>query len=411
MDKTDRDLSPRATRTTTRQINRQILLNLVRYLQPISRADLARRMAMGRGMVSEITSELLASGVIVEGSVGASRRGRKPTMLYLRTGGRLVLAIDVRFPSTHLMLRDLAGDCVEVQWFNTPSSPSALVAQLTRSALNVQHAHGSRGQLEGIGIAVSGLTDRDGHILYMPQLGWVEAPVRDAIANACDVPVVVENGANACAVARLERMRRRGEHPSQFAYVDVADSVAVGLVFAGEVFHGTDNYAGGFGHISISEDGPECYCGGRGCWESFVSDAATVARYLGEEHPADVRTERIRPVTLSDVINLARSGDSRAAAALHETGKFLGTGLSLIIRAFSPGEIVIGGEITGAWDLIEPTVSGVIRSGVKLPRYARTPLLCDRTAESDRLAGVAALIARHLFIGTGDIAGTLRLQG
>ena len=70
-----------ATRGTSREINRQIALNLVRTNQPISRADLARMMGLRRGAVSLIVNELLAERLIFEGTTGESRRGRKPTFV------------------------------------------------------------------------------------------------------------------------------------------------------------------------------------------------------------------------------------------------------------------------------------------------------------------------------------------
>src|SRR5712671_5588375 len=99
----------RATRSTPREINRQIVLNLVREHQPISRADLARRMSVGRGMVTSLVSELLTEGSIYEGATVEAPRGRKPMMLHVRTHDRLVIAVDVRFSKTYLMLSDFNG--------------------------------------------------------------------------------------------------------------------------------------------------------------------------------------------------------------------------------------------------------------------------------------------------------------
>src|SRR5919106_4646869 len=98
-----------ATRTTSRDINRRIALNLIREHQPISRADLARRMELTRGVVSVLVQELIDQGVIYEGATGEAARGRKPTFLHIRTQDRLVVAVDIRFTKTYLMLSDFAG--------------------------------------------------------------------------------------------------------------------------------------------------------------------------------------------------------------------------------------------------------------------------------------------------------------
>ena len=103
MRKIDTQNFQRATRTTPRRINRSIVLNLVREHQPISRADVARRMGVGRGMVTSLVDELLAEGAIVEGETAESPRGRKPKLLHVRTHDRYVIAVDVRFTRTYLM--------------------------------------------------------------------------------------------------------------------------------------------------------------------------------------------------------------------------------------------------------------------------------------------------------------------
>ena len=118
----------RATRSTPREINRQIVLNLVREHQPISRADLARRMRVGRGMVTSIVSELLLDGSIYEGSTVEAPRGRKPMMLHVRTHDRLVVAVDVRFSKTYVMLADFNGTPIALETFDTVAEPKALVA-------------------------------------------------------------------------------------------------------------------------------------------------------------------------------------------------------------------------------------------------------------------------------------------
>src|SRR5262245_64592073 len=90
----------------SREISRQIALNLVRRHQPISRADLARIMGLRRGAVSLIVNDLLAEGLVFEGATGESHRGRKPTFLYIDSRERCVVAVDIRVTRTFLMVTE-----------------------------------------------------------------------------------------------------------------------------------------------------------------------------------------------------------------------------------------------------------------------------------------------------------------
>src|SRR5499433_4218221 len=108
-----------ATRTTSRDINRRIALNLIREHQPISRADLARRMNVTRGVVSVLVQELIAQELIYEGATGEAVRGRKPTFLHIRTHDRLVVAVDVRFSKTYVMICDFSGRQLALEAYDT----------------------------------------------------------------------------------------------------------------------------------------------------------------------------------------------------------------------------------------------------------------------------------------------------
>src|ERR687887_1582777 len=108
-----------APRGPSRETNRRIALNLIREHQPISRADLARRMSVTRGVAGVLVQELIAQGLIYEGATGEAARGRKPTFLHIRTRDRLAVAADVRFSKTYLMLCDFAGHQLALETYET----------------------------------------------------------------------------------------------------------------------------------------------------------------------------------------------------------------------------------------------------------------------------------------------------
>src|SRR5712691_465470 len=193
-----------ATRSTSRDINRRIALNLVREHQPISRADLARRMNLTRGVVSVLVQELIAQELIYEGATGEAARGRKPTFLHIRTRDRLAIAVDVRFSKTYLMLCDFAGRELALETYDTIFSASAFVKDLALRVRRMAKNKAFRAGCEGIGIVVPGMVDqRTGRILNAPTLGWTGVDIRDRIVAMTGLPVQIENSARACALAQL----------------------------------------------------------------------------------------------------------------------------------------------------------------------------------------------------------------
>src|SRR5262245_11742659 len=390
----------RATRSTPRAINRQIVLNLVREHQPISRADVARHMSVGRGMVTSLVNELLSEGAIYEGAPVDAPRGRRPTMLFVRTRDRLAVAVDVRFSRTFLMLTDLGGTALELETFDTVLVPKALVADLARRIKRLLKSRRAAGTCHGIGLVVPGMVDQaTGTVLNAPQLGWKNIDIRDALSLATGLAVSIENAPVACALAQMWLGQSGGDTPRDFVYVTVSDGVGAGVVVNGEVVRGHGSSAGEFGHVPIDLDGPECMCGARGCLETFTSNLATLSRYLGHEFSPVVARELLTAsgVTIDDVISRGNRGDARAAEALRQTARYLGVGFSMIINSLNPSQLYIGGEIVAAWDRIEPVIRGIIDQRALTSAAAATPIIAEPASRHPRLRGATALVAAPIF--------------
>jgi len=355
-----------ATRRTSREINRRILLNLVREHQPVSRADLARRMHLARGGVSLLVNELIAEGLVCEGATGEAARGRKPTFLHVRTHDRMVIAADVRFSRTDLMLSDFSGREIALETFSTVFSPREFVRDLAQRVRCLLKAHNAATNCEGMGLVVPGMVDhRSGRILNAPTLNWHNIDLREALTSATGLPVQIENAAKACVLSQMWLARDELASSHDFVFVTVSDGVGVGIVVNGELFRGHENIAGEFGHIPLSMDGPRCLCGNLGCWEAYISNIATLSRYLGRDaskiHPRLVLESDTARLTVTDLVARARQGDAKALRSIQSTARYLGLGLANVVNGLNPARVFLNGEITTAWDLIEGTVREALK--------------------------------------------------
>jgi N-acetylglucosamine repressor len=385
----------RATRFTSREINRQIALNLVRDNQPVSRAELARRMEVGPSTVTTLVNELIAEGAIYEGEAMDVPRGRKPKMLYIRTRDRFAIAVDVRFSQTWLMLGDFGGRQLAMETFDTLYSPEELAAELARRIRRMLHMHGADGSCEGVGMVIPGMVDQTtGRVLNSPQLGWRDVEITSLLAAATGLPVHLENAPIACAMAQMW-LGEQDQTPADFVYMTVSDGVGAGVVVNGSIVRGNGYTAGEFGHAPLGFDGPRCLCGATGCLEAYTSNLATISRYCGHELSRDYVRET--GLSLPDLITRARGGDAAARSAIQETGRYLGFGIAVIVSALNPSRIYVGGEITAAWDMIEPRIREVVASHALSPNAAGTPIIPEQIGGFPRLRGAMALVASPAF--------------
>lgn len=389
-----------ATQGTSREINRRIVLNLVRAHQPISRADLARAMSVRRGAVSLIVNDLLREGLVFEGATGETVRGRKPTFLYVESRRRCVVAVDIRASQTYLMVADLLTKPIGgVVGMPTIQDPKAMVPVLARRIKALLAEHHDAGKCEGLGVVVPGMVEHSTmRVIHAPTLGWRNVDLKDALTAATGLPVQIENSGRACALAQLWAMHDEHTAAGDLAFVTVSDGLGVGVIVQGEVLRGRNNVAGEFGHVTLALDGPRCSCGASGCWEAFVSNRATLARYFGR--PAESETpipSEQRSFTIEDLIARARGGDAVALAAVQSTARYLGLGLANLINVLDPSRVYIGGEITQAWDLIEQTMRSALAERALTSGAAATIIRPVSAGEYPRLQGAAALVTAPAF--------------
>jgi len=356
-------------------------------------------MGVSRGAVTLIVNDLLKQRLIFEGATGETVRGRKPTFLYIDSRRRAVIAADIRASETFVMLSDLLGKPLTgVVSFRTEREPKKLVAALAARIKSLLADHGMHA-CEGIGVVVPGMVEHSSmRVLHAPTLGWQNVNLREALAAATGLPVQIENSGRACALAQMWAHRGdAGGTSGDLVFISVSDGVGVGVIMNGEVLRGRHNIAGEFGHVPLSLDGPRCSCGANGCWEAYISNRATLARYFGRPATAAPREVERTHFTMEDLIARARANDAKAVAALEATARYLGLGLASVINALDPARVYIGGELTLAWDLIEGTVRTALAERALTEAAATTEIRWVSATEYPRLQGAAALVAAPAF--------------
>ena len=192
-----------ATSETARDINRRIVLNLIRTHQPIPRAGLARHSGLQRSTVSVIAEQLIRDRWIKEGANGHTPRGRRPQLLHLNKERVGIIGINIRPITTTLALADLDANFLAQDSLATPSDPRQFVAELVPRVRTLMRA---RPELtcEGIGVSLPGRVDlASKKLVFAPNLGWKDFDLKTPLEKATRLPVELENAANSCALSEI----------------------------------------------------------------------------------------------------------------------------------------------------------------------------------------------------------------
>jgi predicted NBD/HSP70 family sugar kinase len=378
-----------ASSEMARDINRRLLLNLIRTRHPISRADLARISGLQRSTVSLIVEQLIDEHWVLEGPTGRLPRGRRPTFLRLNDE-RVIIAVDIRPVQTTVALADANGKFISQEMFLTPPEPQPGMDALLQSIERIIAANRNK-KIEGIGISLPGRYNHEAdRLVFAPNLKWRDMDLRNPIVKATGLEVEVENAANACVLAAVwfDHMK-----DSNLVAVTVSEGIGTGIWANRQLVRGSNGMAGEFGHVPLDPSGPLCGCGGHGCWEVFASNRAAL-RYYFEAGGSTAGGPG--ELAFGDLLRRAMQGDTRASQALEKMAHYVGRGMRMLVASVAPSAIVVIGDLTRAWyrfgPIIEAEVQAQVLAGGVTPRLI--PAHEDGMA---RLRGTVALILQKDF--------------
>jgi glucokinase len=258
----------------------------------------------------------------------------------------------------------------------------------------------SRHAITAVGIGAAGYIDKDrSRVLIAPNLAWRDVPLKDDLEERIDLPVVVENDANAAAWG--EFTFGAGHDVDDLLLVTVGTGVGGGLVLDGALYRGGFGVAAEIGHLRVVPEGIECGCGRRGCFEQYASGSALVrqTRAAAEADPTGARDVleraggRYEDILGPMVSEAAHAGDAFAVERIGTLGSWLGQGLASLTAVLDPTVIAIGGGVSEAGDLLLDPVRQAFAE--HLPGREHRPLAEVRRAALGNRAGM---------IGAADLA-------
>src|SRR5260370_13690244 len=231
-----------ASSETARIINRDIVLELIRASQPISRADLARRSGLGRSTISQIVEQLIDENWVREGAMGSLPRGRRPTMVGLNKD-LLAIAVDIHPSQASVALVDLNGRLLSRSLTPLTSDPADSM-RLIIDCMQRMHRTAPRKSIEGIGISLPGrVNPATQRMIFAPNLKWPELDIKKMVQTRMGLPVWLENDATACLLAELTFARMDGVRDA--VLVAVAEGVGTCVLANGQLLSGHNGMAAG----------------------------------------------------------------------------------------------------------------------------------------------------------------------
>ena len=381
------------SQTALRTQNVQRVVRTLTTVGACTQAELARHTGLSTATVSSIVRSMIDRGLVTTSPTTSS--GRRA--LLVRLAGRGVVAVGVDLGRTHVRVclatlgyEVVAERAITLSRGYAPRSGIAAAAALLATLLAENDL--PRTAVLGVGVGIPGPIDnRSGTVLAGPM--WPEWAGLDAgrtLREALDLPVLIDNDANLGALAEVTW----GPHSEveNLVFLKLGSGIGCGLIVAGEPYHGHLGLAGEIGHSPISDTGPQCRCGNRGCLEMAAS-TTTMVELLDRGG-----AERI---TTADIARNALAGDTATLRVIEDAGMATGRALASVVNLINPEVVVVGGPLaTLDGLLLGPIERGLLRYAVPVAGET-TRLAVSSLGDRAEALGAAALVLRAPVLDLG----------
>jgi predicted NBD/HSP70 family sugar kinase len=364
------------------------VLRAVRAAGSLTQAEIVRSTGLSAATVSNLVQLLQANAVVVVTPAATGRRAQNVSLSQVKG---LAVGVELGQASIRCAICDM-GYQVRIQDkipYNSAEWDLGAVEWLVNTLL--QEARLDRDEVRGVGLSVPGPLDQvTGAVHSALVAGRQDVDITEELSGRLGLPVRLVTEVNAAALGELACGASRST--DDMVYVQLSTSVEAALVIKGEVYSGSGGLAGQFGHITIDESGRVCRCGNRGCLETVVGGP-----HLLELLP---RPARDQP-TLRDLVQSAIDGDFSSRRVIGDAGRAVGAVAAMLCNVLNPRQIVLGGELARAGELLLDPIRQVLRRRT-LPAAAE--LVEVRSGELGERAVVLGAVAT-VVRGTDVIEG------
>ena len=328
---------------TLSEASRSVLVDLLVH-GPASRADLARRAGLSPASLTRITRSFVDAGLVSESDAASPQRTGRPSQpMDVNVDAAHLVGIKLSADQLNLVTTDLRANLLSERTVQLPRTDPQSVVSTIAEAVDEEHRNDST--ICAVGVSLAGPVSPGSEIVHTsPFLGWTEVPLVAMIRESTGLPVVVENDVRALTAA--EHWFGAAAGCRDFILVTIGVGVACGIVVDDRLVDGANGGSGQVGHLPITEWGPMCERGHRGCVRSYLSSTSIVGQ---------VSAALGRPVGYDEVLHLAAAAHPVARRVVEEAGRALGTLIGTVAAITAPTKVIVSGEGVGLASMVLET--------------------------------------------------------
>lgn len=391
-----------ADQSFIRSRNSTIVLNHLRMHSPLSRANLSAAVGLNRSTISNIIEELIDSCFVRETEFQSGMIGRPGLLLEINPQGGAVIGIEIGYDFISIILANLMAENLwrqNVKIDHAKGSDEAVrsAEDLIQKALNIAVERGLRPL--GIGLGICGVTDvAEGRLVYSPNLKWENIPFRKMWAERFNIPVFVENDANAAALG--EHYFAGADKADNFIYLNIGTGITGGIVMNGKLYRGSTGFSGEIGRMIIN--GNPADSGAHQCLEDMVSPSGILQNLRqklrgGERSTAFACFKDYDAITFDIIVRAAWAGDPVCISVFREAATWLGYCISNLVSIFNPEQVILGGPLSSANTILIRWINEVVEKCALEQPMNVLKIVSSRSGSDACVIGAVALVLDDIF--------------
>lgn len=379
------------------------ILDLIRNRTLITKQQIANELGINITTVSTLINQFKEKDKIIkEAGDGSSSGGRKPKQYAINNRLGYIIGIDVGGTNTRGILADLSGNTIHFLKVKTRAKEGKETV-LNKVISLVNELTGLSGiqkeRIFGIGMSISGIINSyEGVSVFCPNIpGWENYPVKKIMEKEFGLPVCIDDSVRCAAVA--EKRFGIAKDNDNFIFISIGKGIGMGAIIDGKIYRGSMGLAGELGHITVSEDGPLCNCGNKGCLEVIASGPGILKRAReGIENGVVTSISKeinddIGNLTVEIISKAANEGDKFAYYLINRTGEYIGIAIAAALNLFGSDLVVLWGGILESGDIILDAIKRTVK--MRALEFISKRVRIEKTGLGDN---IAALGAAQIFI-------------
>lgn len=375
------------------EMNRTLLISLLRKEGICARAHLANLSMLKQATVTNIINDFIDWGLVKEVGFLVGSKGRRSIGISINNDDYGVLGIRLARRNYTVGLFDLSGNLVEYkrEEIQPAKKPREIFEAIKAESKQLLCSAGDR-KVIAVGMAIPGPYNiKGGRIELMTGVsGWNEIPIEEELTQTLELPVFLEQDANAAALAQYWHNEEDYKN-SVLVYIADGQGVGAGIISNGELLKGSIGVAGEIGHTSININGPRCACGNLGCLENYCSSIAFTKKINEQLKPE-------KEYTFSEAAELVKQGNEKAVEIFMESCDNLSVGIVNVINSFNPAAIIIGDEMAHiAPEMMLERVRNDVKERVLPQIYANMDISMSVVSSDSMVHGAAITAIMDIF--------------